>query len=191
MMFRLIRSINKSLTQIQGTVTTMYWRVFMKKMGHEVTIYPGSTYASAREISIGHHVFIHTGGHFYTAGSRIKIGNYVLIGRHCTMLAANRDYSDWNEPMYFNNNYLKKPIVIGDDVWVGERSIITAGVTIGRGAVVAAGSIVTKDVPDYAIVAGVPARVVKYRFDKKTQKKAASLDLESFKNKKKQRKVQK
>ncbi len=60
----------------------------------------------------------------------------------------------------------KGNIVLGDDVWIGHRAIIMSGVQIGQGAVVAAGSVVTKEVPPYAIVAGVPAKVIKYRFGK-------------------------
>lgn len=58
-----------------------------------------------------------------------------------------------------------KKTVIGNDVWIGRRAIIKAGVQIGNGAVIASGSVVTKDVPPYAIVGGVPAKVIKYRFD--------------------------
>jgi hypothetical protein len=57
---------------------------------------------------------------------------------------------------------------IGNDVWIGDRVVIMSGVKIGDGAIVAAGAVVTKDVPPYAIVGGVPARVIKYRFDEKT-----------------------
>jgi serine acetyltransferase len=58
----------------------------------------------------------------------------------------------------------KKPIHIGHDVWIGARVFIRDGVKIGNGAVVAAGSVVVKDVPDYAIVGGVPAKIIRYRF---------------------------
>ena len=61
-----------------------------------------------------------------------------------------------------------KPIHIGHDVWIGYGAIIMDGVTIGTGAVVAAAAVVTKDVPPYAIVAGVPARIIRYRFDDDT-----------------------
>jgi acetyltransferase-like isoleucine patch superfamily enzyme len=67
---------------------------------------------------------------------------------------------------FYPSEYL--PITIGNDVWIGFRAIIMGGVTIGDGAVVAASAIVTKNVPDYAIVAGIPARIVGYRFDEAT-----------------------
>ena len=64
---------------------------------------------------------------------------------------------------------------VGNDVWIGCNVVVLPGVTIGDGAVVAAGSIVTKDVPPYAIVAGSPARVLRYRWDEKTVERVAAL----------------
>lgn len=59
--------------------------------------------------------------------------------------------------------YIKKPVIIKDFVWCGANVTITPGVTIGEGAIIGAGSVVTKDVPDYAIVGGNPAKIIKYR----------------------------
>lgn len=67
------------------------------------------------------------------------------------------------------------PARIGNDVWIGKDVIISRGVTIGHGAVVAAGAVVTKDVPPYAVVGGVPARIIKYRFDEETVKRLLSV----------------
>lgn len=72
----------------------------------------------------------------------------------------------------------KGDIVVGDDVWIGYRATIMSGVTIGQGAIIAAGAVVTKDVPPYAIVAGVPAKVVKYRFDERIIKRLVSVNYD-------------
>lgn len=71
----------------------------------------------------------------------------------------------------------KGPIVIEDEVWIGERAFIMSGVKIGKGAIIAAGSIVTKDVPPYAIVGGNPASLIKYRFDEDIIEKIKDIDL--------------
>lgn len=60
----------------------------------------------------------------------------------------------------------KGDIIVDDDVWIGERATIMSGVHIGQGAVIAAGSVVTHDIPPYAVVGGVPAKIIKYRFSK-------------------------
>lgn len=70
----------------------------------------------------------------------------------------------------------KDNITVGDDVWIGYRSTILSGVQIGQGAIVAAGSVVTKDVPPYAIVGGVPAKVIKYRFPQEVIDKLVKAD---------------
>ncbi len=81
-------------------------------------------------------------------------------------------------PIFYSNTYTKlnkieiskfnesNRVAIGNDVWIGENSIILTGIKIGNGAVIASGAIVTKDVPDYAVVGGVPAKLIKYRFSK-------------------------
>lgn len=64
-----------------------------------------------------------------------------------------------------NYDFSSELTIIGNDVWIGERAMIKGGVSIGNGAVIGMGSVVTKDIPDYAIVAGIPARILRYRFD--------------------------
>ena len=70
-------------------------------------------------------------------------------------------HDNWYEPIGFNE---VQPVTIGCDVWIGMNCIVMDGVTIGDGAIVAAGAVVTKDVPPFAVVGGVPAKVLKYRF---------------------------
>lgn len=71
--------------------------------------------------------------------------------------------------------FIDNPCIIGNDVWIGSDVLIMGGLTIGDGAVLAAGAVVTKDVPPYAIVGGVPAKVIKYRFDEETIKELLEL----------------
>lgn len=107
-------------------------------------------------------------GKFCSLGPELRIG----LGRHPIHLKSTFPgfYSDNNsyygtEKEYLNpiENYL--PIEIGNDVWIGTRAMILDGVKVGDGAVIAAGAVVTKDVPPYAIVGGVPAKVIRYRFN--------------------------
>ena len=91
----------------------------------------------------------------------IRFGKNVLIGPK--VIIWGRDHGMKKGSPMNTQEYKRKPIVIGDDVWIGACSIILKGVTIGEGAVVAAGSVVTKDVDAYAIVGGNPAKLIKYR----------------------------
>lgn len=92
---------------------------------------------------------------------KITIGNYVAIAPDVYILAAGHDHKSLGLPD------TAASIKIGDYAWIGARSIILQGVEIGEGAVVAAGSIVSRDVPPYTIAAGIPARVIKKRIIEK------------------------
>lgn len=93
----------------------------------------------------------------------LTIGNYVQIAPYVWIMNAIHEYESLDKPMYEQKGYKTGRIIIKDDVWIGLRAIIMPGVTIGTGAVIGAGAVVTKDVPPYAVVGGVPAKVIKYR----------------------------
>ena len=76
-----------------------------------------------------------------------------------------------------NEAWSKGPIIVRDDVWIGMNAIVLSGVEIGQGAVIAAGAVVTSDIPPYAIAAGVPAKVIKHRFDSQTIDKLLQYDF--------------
>ena len=93
----------------------------------------------------------------------ITIGNDVMMAPECVILTKNHAFARIDIPMCEQGEQEEKPVVIGNDVWIGRRVIILPGVHIGNGVIIGAGAVVTKDVPDFAVVAGNPARIVKYR----------------------------
>lgn len=140
-------------------------------LGDHVTIGPGTMirptgYYSGdigEGLSIGHDSRIGAMGWVGCSGL-VRIGAYVMIGAGVRIGAGQHNFEDVTRPMTLQGSRLE-PIVIEDDCWLGFDAIILAGVTIGRGSIVAAGSVVTKDVPPYSIVAGAPARVIRSRLD--------------------------
>ncbi len=122
---------------------------------------------SARKVSIGRGTVINQGCLLYTTGGLV-IGENVSISSGVWLVTGTHDM---NDPQFVD---IYKPIVIGDHVWIGVRATILGGVTVGEGAVVMAGAVVTHDVPCYAVVGGVPARVLTQR---KLQNPSNSLDF--------------
>lgn len=113
-------------------------------------------------------------GTYVECSGGVTVGKYCHLSRGLTILSATHDY-DKRPKIPYDEVLLKKPVVIKDFVWCGCNSTILPGVTIGEGAIIGAGSIVTKDVPDYAVVGGNPARLICYR------------DIDHFKDLKDQR----
>lgn len=117
--------------------------------------------------------------------SRLVIGNYVSIAQHVSFLLDVEHHIDTVSTFPFkvkivgsekDEAFSKGDIVIEDDVWIGYGATILSGVHIGQGAVIAAGAVVTKDVPPYAIVGGVPAKVIKYRFKEEMIEELLKID---------------
>lgn len=108
-----------------------------------------------KNISIGRDVFINSGCHFQDQGG-ITIGDGSLIGHNVVLATINHALS----PSQKRKNHYA-PITIGSNVWIGSNAVILQGVTIGEWAVVAVGAVITKDVPPYTVVGGIPAKVIK------------------------------
>lgn len=99
-----------------------------------------------------------------TCTNKIQIGNWLLTGKYVTITDNSHGTSDINAlrlPPMKRAVYSKGPVIIGNNVWIGDKATILPGVTIGDGAVIAANAVVTKDVPAYSVAAGNPAKIVK------------------------------
>lgn len=151
---------------VKRRIARIFISRLFKSCGRNVSFSPYDTF-SYKNISLGNDVFIAPGAYF-TSITEIKIGNKVMFGPNVTIIGGDHNVSEIGVPMFDVKNKLPQndlPVVIEDDVWVGAGAIILKGVTIRSGAIVAAGAVVTKDVPHDAVVAGTPAAVLKYRFE--------------------------
>ena len=130
----------------------------LKKYGKRVYIDFPCRLRGKNNIEIGDGVSIGAFSHLWGQGG-IKIGNGVMIASHTaiTSLTHNAEVED----MF--SNVISKPVTIEDDVWIGAHSVIMPGITIGRGAVIGAGSVVTEDIPSMAIAMGAPAKTIRFR----------------------------
>lgn len=99
----------------------------------------------------------------------VHIGHYSSLSAHVAIVGADHNYGPPGVPIVFAGRPPSRITTIGRDVLIGHGAILMRGITIGNGAIVGAGAVVTKDVPAYAVVAGVPAEVLRYRFDERGQ----------------------
>ncbi|HXE98643.1 MAG TPA: acyltransferase [Dongiaceae bacterium] len=134
------------------------------KCGKRFKFDPDGTFLRPNLIDIGDDVFIGEKAHF-SASEGIRIGNSVMFGPYPMIIGGDHNFSVVGKRMAdIHEGGINKPVIIEDDVWFGARVLILKGVTVGEGAIVGAGSIVTKDIPPYAIAVGSPCRPCKTRF---------------------------
>lgn len=131
---------------------------FIRYCGKNVNIEHGAIISSS--LSIGDNSGI---GIDCVCGGMLTIGRDVMMGPECVIFSRNHEFHDTECPMRLQGYQAPGECVIGDDVWIGRRVMILPNIHIGSHSIIGAGSIVTKDVPEWAIVAGNPAVVKKYR----------------------------
>ena len=142
-------------------------RPAFKKYGRNFLFDPDDLF-TYETIEVGDYVSIGSGAKFIASESGIIIGNKVLFGPNVSIRGGNHNTSVVGRFIYDVQE--KRPdddqhVVIEDDVWIGTNVVILKGVKVGRGAIIAAGALVNKNVPPYTVVAGVPAKPIKQRFD--------------------------
>ncbi len=137
-------------------------KLILEKCGKNVNIEKGAIFSS--KVQLGDNSGIGINAHI---SGTTYIGSDVMMGPDCIIYTWNHKFNDVTTTMRGQGFQAEKPVYIGNDVWIGGRVIILPGVHIGNHCIIGAGSVVTKDVPDWAIVAGNPAVVKKYRKENK------------------------
>ncbi|MGM9551170.1 MAG: glycosyltransferase [Clostridia bacterium] len=141
--------------------------------GKNVTVEHGAFFGGGREIEIGNNSSI---GLNARISGPLSIGDDVMMGPNVSIYTQNHETENIYKPMRLQTAP-KKKVTIGNDCWIGANAIILPGVTIGNGVIVGAGAVVSKDVPDMAVVGGVPAKIIKYREERKDLPKLKVLYL--------------
>lgn len=145
--------------RVYNAVRCFLLRYILRKFGQHNEIY-GSVYiGDGSDLEIGHKCQINGGCRLVN----VIIGNYVMIAPDVVFLFQSHRMDSVEKPMIDQGEIKFPKSIVEDDVWICQRAIIMPGVRIGKGSVIGAAAVVTKDVPPYAIVAGVPARVIKWR----------------------------
>ncbi len=156
-----MKIIGRILQEFCHRVRKSFLRKSCSSVGKNLIVYSGIRIHCPERLYIENNVAMNNDV-WINASGNVHIGNNVIIGPRVIIHSANHKYDDPSIPIQKQGHIFER-VVIEDDVWIGAGAIILPGVKIGRGSVIAAGSVVTKDVPPYTIVAGVPARKIKDR----------------------------
>jgi acetyltransferase-like isoleucine patch superfamily enzyme len=143
-------------------------RSCLASCGPEVLIDPSVVVVAASNVHIGAHVLIGPGVWISAIHTSVIIGDHVMMAPQVALIAGDHNTSvveRFMDEVEDKRPEDDQPIIIEDEVWLGMRAIVMKGVTVGRGSVVSAGSVVTRDVAPYSVVAGVPARAIRARFN--------------------------
>lgn len=136
-------------------------RRFLRGFGQDTVIQAGFRIINPERVSFGSHCSI-AQGVFITGGGGVSLGDWVGLGPDTKIWSVNHRFDDPDRP-WMLQGWDKKPVVIEDDVWLAANVFVMPGITIGKGAIVSAGTVVNKSIPPYAIVVGNPGRVVGWR----------------------------
>ncbi len=167
-LFWLIRIKNSIAARWQSKVISKYQQSLFGKCGKNVIIGKSGYFAGSQNIYVGDDVYIGPNARFLTTNACIRFGNKIMCADEVAITTGNHRIDVLGKYMFDVKEKLPEndeDVIIEDDVWVGMRAIILKGVTIGKGSVVAAGAVVTKNVPPYSIYIA-PNKIIP-RFDEK------------------------
>lgn len=147
-------------------LSTWLCKRYFKNFGKESEFRLGAYAVETHKIFIGDCVVLRPGTMLFASPlseikDQIVIEDFVLIGSGVHVYVSNHEYRNTSVPIFHQGHQEVRPVIIKRGAWIGANSIILPGVCVGENSVVGAGSIVTKDVPEYSVVVGNPARVVK------------------------------
>ena len=183
--------LNKFIVKLRKSIISLEWKKRNKHNYTSLKLYnPNKKFIE--NVKVGKYTYGVIYPYIFSEKYNLEIGNFCSIAPDVSFVLSGDHYLNHisTYPFYSkcidgrNEAISKGDIIVKDDVWIGARSIILSGVTINQGAVVAAGSVVTKDVPPYAIVGGNPAKLIKFRFDKCIIDKLVEFNFELLDDKK-------
>jgi maltose O-acetyltransferase len=149
---------------ISNKIRYLFYKIYLKKLGKEVVINAKTHIEVPENIVIGNYCSINRNC-WLSGGGGLVIGNDVLIGPNVIIHSANHNFIKSDIPYRLQGHSFKE-VIIQDNVWLGAGVIILPGVTIESNSVVAAGAVVTKNVPSGVLVGGIPAKIIKELNDK-------------------------
>jgi maltose O-acetyltransferase len=159
---RFLPATDNHYLKVVRTLRSFAGRFIFDHCGKNVNIEKGANFGTGRGIKIGDNSGI---GINANLRGPLEIGKDVMMGPDVIILTANHNFDNPDIPIRMQG-YKREQVSIGNDVWIGARAIILPGRKIGNGVIIGAGSLVTKDIPDFAIVAGNPARIIRFRTER-------------------------
>jgi len=143
-------------------INTRKFSLALGKVGKRTRIGKRFVFVTGENIFLGKNVYIGNDVGLQASDKSITIGDYTMIANGTYITTVEHGMEHNNIPMLLQPNKTET-VTIGPDVWIGAKAVILPGVKIGKGAVIGAGAVVTKDIPEYAIAVGIPAKVIRLR----------------------------
>jgi len=161
MLNKILRRINSWWIDIIDNIRVVYLNFFLRTMGANVRIKKDCIISCPNNLTIGDNIYIGNNCMLHAEGG-ITIGSDTMIGPYTTVWTSNHIFRDKKIPIRLQGSR-NEAVVIEDDVWIGANVVILPGVTVGKGSVIGAGAVVTKNIKPYIVVGGNPARMIRAR----------------------------